>query len=57
MWLIEIKTSIAKPCTQIHPASSTSIQLHPAQFSFHPAYYNTLNIIRTKILNGQFFQI
>ena len=57
---------IAKPCTHLHPAPSTSTQLiptstylHPAYISLHPALCNTLNAIRTKISHviGQFPQI
>ena len=55
---------IAKPCTHLHPAPSTSTQListstylHPAYISLHPALCNTLNAIRTKISHviGQFW--
>ena len=60
---------ITKPCTHLHPAPSTSIQListstqlqhlHPAHFSLHLALCNTLNNIWTKILHviEQFPQI
>ena len=57
---------ITKPCTHLHPAPSTSPQLHPAHFNLHPAHFslhpalcNTLNNIWTKILHiiGQFPQI
>ena len=57
---------IAKPCTHLHPAPSTSTQListsiylHPAHISLHPALCNTLNAIRTKLSHviGQFPQI
>ena len=51
-----ILLSIAKSCTLIHPASSTSTQLHlphptsnhlhPTHFSLNPALGNTLNAIR-----------
>ena len=43
------KVGIPKPCTN----------LHPAHFSLHQALWNTLNVIRTKILHviGQFPQI
>ena len=59
--------AIAKPCTHLHTATSTSTQLHPplpSSIRFHPAYFNIhpalcsiFNFIRTKILPGQFPQI
>ena len=44
---------------QLHPAPPMSTHVHPAHFSFHPALWNTLNNIWTKILHviGQFPQI
>ena len=36
---VSISLAITKPCTH----------LHPSHFSLHPALYNTLNVIRTKI--------
>ena len=50
---------ITKPCTQLQPAPPSSIHLHPAHFSLHPAVCNALNNIWTKILHiiGQFPQI
>ena len=44
--------------TQLHPSLPSSIHLHPAHISLHPALWNTLNIW-TKILQviGQFPQI
>ena len=62
-------TGITKPCTHLHPASSTSTQLHPPPTSsfqpppssihLHAALCNTLNNTWTKILHiiGQFPQI
>ena len=49
---------ITKPCTYLHPAPSTSTQLHPTHFSLHPALCNTLDVIRTKVSHviGQFPQ-
>ena len=53
---------VAKPCTLLHPAPFTSTQLcppSPSSIHIHPAFYNTLNIIRTKISHviGQFPQL
>ena len=45
--------------TYLHPPPPSSIHLHPAYLSLHPALWNTLNVIRTKILHviGKFLQI
>ena len=57
---------ITKSFTQLHPSLPSSFQplpssihLHSAHFSLHPALCNTLNNIRTKISHaiGQFTQI
>ena len=53
---------VAKPCTHLHPAPFTSTHLYPpppSSIHIHLAFYNTLNIIRTKISHviGQFPQL
>ena len=39
---------VPKPCTQLYPAH---FNLLPGHFSLHLALYNTLNVIRPKILH------
>ena len=54
--LIGVLLNRAPTSTLLHPPPPSSIHLHPAHFSLHPALWNTLNVIRTKIsyLIGQF---
>ena len=46
--IILLFLGVPKPCTQLYPAH---FNLHPGHFSLHLALYNTLNVIRPKILH------
>ena len=43
--LLTLIKGITKPCTHLHPAPSSSFQLHSAHFNLHPALCNILNNI------------